>query len=99
MGMLACFVFVVCSSTPRDICVAVSCVYPIGQCPILYVLRRRGRAGCFLLHPCFVVTSCCTIDRWEVCGSTTTLFCRDSVSSGHYVCRTSLPSGQAPWSP
>src|SRR6266481_8346334 len=58
--------------------------------PILYVLRRRGKVGGFLLYPCFVATSCCTIDHQPFCGSTTTLFCRDSVSSGRYVCCTIL---------
>src|SRR6266700_5999635 len=99
MGMLACFVFVIFSSAKRVICVVVSCVYPTVNAPILYVLRRRGRAGFFLLYPCFVVTSCCTIDHQGFCGSTTTLFYRDSVPFGHYVCGTSLPSGQAPWAP
>src|SRR4030095_17134233 len=67
--------------------------------PIPYVLYRRGRTGCFLLYPCLVVTSCCTIDRWEVCGSTTYLFCRREVSFWHYAQHTSLPAVRAPWVP
>src|SRR6266446_1222734 len=90
MGTLVCFVFVIFSSAKRVICVVVSCVYPTVNAPILYVLYRRGRAGCFPLHPCLVVTSCCTIDHQGFCGSTTTLFYRDSVSSGRYVCCTIL---------
>src|SRR5215467_3957863 len=100
MGMLACFGLVVCSSPKKVICSLLAvCPYTMVNAPILYVLTRRGRAEFFLLYPCSVVTSCYTIDRWEVCATTTTLFCRGSVSFGHYVCSTTLLSGHVPWVP
>src|SRR5215510_6927322 len=59
---------------------------------------RMGRAGS-LLHPCSVATFGYTIDRWEVCGSTTYLFSHGEVSFWHYARHTSLLAVWAPWAP